>query len=56
MMEQAKFSYSLLEKAFGKQTKTISDSQEKHTKALESLNFSSKINDLKQVEDIFSDN
>ena len=35
MIEQAKFTYSLLRKAFKKQTKTIEDQGKKQIKALE---------------------
>ena len=35
---------------------TTEDHGEKQAKALESLNFSNKINELKQVEDVFSNN
>ena len=38
MMEQGKFTYSPLGKAFKKQTKTIEDQEEKPAKALQSLN------------------
>ena len=34
-MEQAKFTYSSLEKAFGKQTNIIGDQGKKQTKAIE---------------------
>ena len=44
--EQAKFSYSPLGKAFGKQT-------EKQVGAIESLDFSNKKNELKTIEGIF---
>ena len=37
--EQAKFTYSLLDKAFDKQIKTIGDQGEKQIKALEELFF-----------------
>ena len=38
MMEQGKFTYSPLGKAFKKQTKTIEDQEGKPAKALQSLN------------------
>ena len=37
--KQAKFTYSLLDKAFDKQIKTIGDQGEKQIKALEELFF-----------------
>ena len=39
IIEQAKFTYSLLGKAFEKQVKTIEDQGEKQVKALEDLNL-----------------
>ena len=54
--EQAKFANSPLAKAFEKQTKTTEDQGAKQTKAIESLDFYNKINDLKKVEDVFPDN
>ena len=39
MIEQAKFTYSLLGKAFEKQTKTTKDQGEKRVNVLESLNL-----------------
>ena len=42
IIEQAKFTYSPLGKAFEKQTKTIEDQGEKQVVALESLNKSNK--------------
>ena len=54
--EQAKFENSPLVKAFEKQTKTTEDQGAKQTKAIESLDFYNKINDLKKVEDVFPDN
>ena len=42
VIEQAKFTYSPLEKAFEKQTKTIKDQGEKHVSALKSLESSDK--------------
>ena len=56
MIEQAKFTYSPLGKAFRKQIKTIKDQGEKQTKNLESLNFSNVTNELKQIDDTFLDN
>ena len=55
MIEQAKFTYSLLGKTFEKQTKIIKDQGEKQTKALELLKFSNEINELKQLKGIFLD-
>ena len=49
IIEKAKFTYSPLGKAFEKQT-------EKQVNALKSLNISDKKNELKQIEDIFSQN
>ena len=49
MIEQAKFTYSLLGKAFEKQTK-------EHVKAIKYLNISDKANELKQIEGTFSQN
>ena len=37
MIEQAKFTYSPLGKAFGKQTKTIKDQGEKQIEAIEAI-------------------
>ena len=42
IIEQAKFTYSPLEKAFEKQTKTIEDQGEKKVNALKSLESSDK--------------
>ena len=56
MIEQVQVTYSLLGKAFKKQTKTIEYQRKKWRKTLVSLNFSNAINELKQVKDIFSDN
>ena len=44
--EQAKFTYSPLEKAFEKQTK-------EHVKAIKDLNISDKASEFKQIEGIF---
>ena len=52
IIEQAKFTYSPLVK----QRKTTQDQGKKQTKVLDYLNFSNKLNELKQVEDIFPDN
>ena len=49
IIEKAKFTYSPLGKAFEKQT-------EKQVNALKSLNISDKKNELKQIEDVFSQN
>ena len=46
MIEQAKFTYSPLGKAFEKQTKTIKDQGEKQVNALETL----KLKELKPKE------
>ena len=46
VIEQAKFTYSLLGKAFEKQTKTIEDQGEKQANALKTL----KLNELKPKE------
>ena len=46
MLEQAKFTYSLLRKAFEKQIKTIEDQEEKKIEALKSL----KDNNEKQID------
>ena len=50
-MEQAKFAYSLLGKAFEKQTKKIKDQGKKQVKALEILK-SEKNQELKSIEDL----
>ena len=52
-----KFTYVLLGKAFKKQkkTKTIEDQEENQAKVLESSDIFNKINELKQVKDIFPD-
>ena len=42
LIEQAKFTYYTLRKAFKKQTKTIEDQGEKQVNALKSLEFSDK--------------
>ena len=55
-IEQAKFANSPLVKAFEKQTKTNEGQGAKQTKAIESVDFYNKINDLKKVKDIFPDN
>ena len=49
ILEQAKFPYSPLGKAFGKQKK-------KQVKAIKDLIISDKANELKQIEDIFPQN
>ena len=50
MMEETKFAYSLLGKAFKKQTETIEDQGRKQAKTLESLNSKQQ---LKLVKDLF---
>ena len=50
IIEQAKFTYSPLEKAFEKQTKTIENQGEKHVKALEDQKLKEQI---KSIEGIF---
>ena len=50
MIEQAKFTYSLLGKTFEKQIKTIEDQEEKQVKALEDLNLKDQ---PKSIEGIF---
>ena len=52
MIEQAKFTYSPLEKAFEKQIKTNEDQGEKQVKALEDLKPKSK---SKLIEGIFTE-
>ena len=56
IIEQAKFTYSLLGKAFEKQTKTITDKGEKQFEALESLknhgNELPSIKDFVQIENL----
>ena len=52
IIEQAKFIYSLSEKAFEKQTKTIKDQGEKQVKALKSLESSDK--QLPSIKDFVS--
>ena len=52
MIEQAKFTYSALGKAFAKQIKTIEDAGEKQVKALEDLKSKSK-SKSKLIETIF---
>ena len=54
IIEQAKFAYSLLGKAFEKQTKTIEDQGKKQVDALESLKPSDK--KLPSIEDFVSKN
>ena len=49
IIEQAKFTYSPLGKAFEKQTK-------EQVKAIKDLNISDKTNELKQIEGIFPQN
>ena len=56
MIEQAKFTYTSLGKAFEEHLKTIRNQGGKQVKVPESLKFSNKMNELKQVEDTFSDN
>ena len=50
IIEQAKFTYSPLEKAFEKQTKTMENQGEKHVKALEDQKLKEQI---KSIEGIF---
>ena len=52
MIEQAKFTYSPLEKAFEKQTKTIEDRREKQVNVLKSLESSDK--QLPSIKDFIS--
>ena len=52
IIEQAKFTYSPLGKAFEKQTKTIEDQGEKQVNALKSLEFSDK--QLPSIKDFIS--
>ena len=47
MIEQTKFTYSSPKNAFKKQRKIIANQGEKQTEALESSNFSNKINEMK---------
>ena len=56
MIEQAKFTYTSLGKAFEEHLKTIRNQGGKQVKVPESLKFSNKMNELEQVEDTFSDN
>ena len=49
MIEQAKFTYSPLGKAFGKQIKTIGDQAEKQVKALEDLKDNEKNNNILMI-------
>ena len=52
-IEQAKFKYSPIEKAFEKQIKTIEDQEINQTEALEALKPEENKEDLKSTEDIF---
>ena len=52
IIEQAKFPYSPLVKAFVKQTKTIKDQKEKQVNASKSLEFSGK--QLSSIKDFIS--
>ena len=49
IIEQAKFTYSPLGKAFEKQTKTIEDQGEKQVKVLEDLNLKEQIKSIERV-------
>ena len=58
IIEQAKFTYSLLGKAFEKQTKMIEEQEQKQVKALEDLKTEenkeeNKEEKIKSVEDLF---
>ena len=53
IIEQAKFTYSPLEKAFEKQAKTIEDQEEKQVKALEDLKTKEQ---TKPIEDKYDNN
>ena len=58
VIEQAKFTYSLLGKAFEKQTKMIEEQEQKQVKALEDLKTEenkeeNKEEKIKSVEDLF---
>ena len=52
-IEQAKFIYSLLEKAFKKQTKTIINHGEKHVEALVALKSEESKESAKSTEGLF---
>ena len=49
IIEQAKFTYSPLGKAFEKQTKTIEDQGEKQVQALEDLKLKEQIKSIKEI-------
>ena len=53
MIQQAKFAYSPLEKAFGKQTKTIEDQEKKQVIALEVLKPEKNKEDIKLILGLF---
>ena len=52
-IEQAKFTYSTLGKAFEKQTKTIEEHGQKQVKALEVLKPEENKEDIKSIEELF---
>ena len=53
MIQQAKFSYSPLRKAFEKQTKTTEEQGKKQVEALEVLKTEKNKGDIKSVEGLF---
>ena len=53
IIEQAKFSYSPLGKAFEKQIKTIEDQEIKQVEALKALKSEENKQDIKSIEGIF---
>ena len=53
IIEQAKFSYSPLGKAFEKQIKTIEDQEIKQVEALKALKPEENKQDIKSIEGIF---
>ena len=53
IIDQTKFTYSPLDKAFGKQIKTIEDQGIKQVEALKALKLEENKEDIKQLKEFF---